>query len=103
MERTQTKDRKSPRTRRVMNHVARKPARTGSAAIDHAATLAHHTVDRMASAAAPAAGWMSANAAQFRSRGVALQRSALRAMQQRPFAILGALLALGYAFGRLRR
>ena len=103
MQRTETKERKTPRARRVMNHVARHPAGTGSPAIDHAATIAHQTVDRIATAAAPAAGWMNAGVMQLKRRQEVLLASARQAMHERPIAILGAVLALGYAFGRLRR
>jgi hypothetical protein len=103
MQRTATNERKAPRGRRAMNHVARKPTGTGSPAIDRAATIAHQTVDRMATAAAPAAGWMNTSTAELKRRQDALIASTRRLVQQKPLIILGAALAFAYAVGRLRR
>lgn len=103
MQRTESSERKAARTRRVINHVSKNSAGTGSPAIDRAATMAHRTVDRMANAAAPAADWVMQGTGQLKRRQVALLVSAGRLVQERPLTVLGTVLALGYAFGRLRR
>ena len=68
-----------------------------------ASTTAHQTIDKVASAATPAAEWVAATGKQLANNGTQLADACTGYVRARPLVSVAGALALGYFVGRVLR
>ncbi len=84
----------------AMHHVIDKAADT---VVNKIAAGAHRGVDKVAGAAAPAAGWLGDAAGKLKQTRQTLLDGGCAYIRARPLTYVGVALALGFLVGRLKR
>lgn len=84
-------------------NVAEDTARKAAPAIDRAAELSHRAVDSAAAAVAPAANWLSEQAAALNAKQKELVSNARDYVAANPLMALGIAIAAGFMISRIVR
>jgi len=91
------------RTVEGAHHTVDKIAGAAAPAIDRLAASAHQTVDRIAKTAVPAAGWIEGNAHKLNESTTKMYAEAKQYVRDHPFVALGAAVAVGVLIAQLAR
>ncbi len=85
------------------HHTVDRIAEAAAPVIDRLAATAHQAVDKLARSAAPAAGWIEGSAHSVSESSVQMYNDARQYVRDHPFVVIGAAIALGLVISQLAR